>query len=362
MKKIFCAVLAVILALPAGAASPSLSARSAVLMTAEGDVLYEKSADEQMPMASTTKIMTCLLAAETLDLQQIVTVTDKSAGTEGSSLYLKAGDRVSVEDLIYGAMLRSANDAASALAVYAAGSEEAFADMMNEKAGGLGMESTHFTNPHGLPGDEHYTTARDFALLAAYAMQNETFARIAGTKEYVVTVNGSEKKPVKNHNRLLFSYDGACGVKTGFTKDSGRCLVSCAKRDGVTLVCVTLDAPDDWEDHRTLLDLGFDMCSNKTLCEAGEIEKSYHVFGAGYVRAVNSESIAATVRKGDGTSYVFYGDRFPALPIYKGDPIGKVRAVSGGRTAGEADMVAAEDVPLPQSKKLIDRIKEFFGI
>ncbi len=362
MKKILCAVFAAILSLPVGASSPSVSARCAVLMTADGDVLFEKNADERVPMASTTKIMTCLIALETLDASDEVAVTDESAGIEGSSLYLKAGDRVSVKDLVYGAMLRSANDAASALAVFSAGSEESFAEMMNGKAESLGMTSTHFTNPHGLPSDGHYTTARDFALLAAYAMRNEDFAAVAGTKEYVVTVNGCEKKPVRNHNRLLFSYDGACGVKTGFTKDSGRCLVSCAKRGGVTLVCVTLDAPNDWEDHRTLLDLGFGLCSHEVLCEAGEIEKALHVFGAGYVRAVNGEAIEATVRNGGEVTFVFYGDRFPALPIYEGDPIGKVRAVSGGRIVGEADMVATEDVLPPQNKRLIDRIKEFFGI
>ena len=360
MKKLFCAIFAILLALPT-AASPSVSARSAVLMTVEGDVLFEKNADETLPMASTTKIMTCLLAIENCSLADEVVITDESAGIEGSSLYLGSGDRVSVKDLLYAAMLRSANDAASALALHAAGSEEAFAELMNRKARELGMENTNFTNPHGLPDEEHYTTARDFARLASRAMENGTFAAIAGAKEYVVTVNGNEKRPVKNHNRLLFSYEGACGVKTGFTKASGRCLVSAAKRDGVTLVCVTLDAPDDWEDHRRLLDYGFGITERRLIAHEGEIEKVLHTFGSGYVTVTNAEALEATVRVGSDTEYVFCADRFPAPPIAAGDPLGSLTVVSDGRAVCGCELVASEDVPLPPKESLFEKIKEFFG-
>ena len=360
MKKLFCAIFAILLAIPT-AASPSVSARSALLMTLDGDVLFEKNADERLPMASTTKIMTCLVAIENCSLADIVEVTEESAGVEGSSLYLRRGDRVSVKDLLYAAMLRSANDAASALAVHTAGSVEAFAELMNEKARELGMENTHFANPHGLPDEEHYTTARDFARLASRAMQNKTFAAVAGTKEYVVTVNGNEKRPVKNHNRLLFSYDGACGVKTGFTKASGRCLVSAAERDGVTLVCVTLDAPDDWEDHRRLLNYGFSITERRLIAHEGEIEKVLHTFGEGYVTVTNAEALEATVRVGSDVTFVFCADRYPALPIAAGDPLGSLTVVSDGRTVAECELAASEDVPLPEEKGLFQKIKDFFG-
>ena len=364
MKKIicaFCALLTVMLSTSVRA-SLDVSARAAFLMTAQGDVLYEKNADERLPMASTTKIMTCLIAAENCSASDVVTLTEESAGIEGSSLYLKAGDRVAAEDLIYAAMLRSANDAASALAIHIAGSEEAFADMMNEEAAKIGMENTHFTNPHGLPDDGHYTTARDLARLASCAMRNRTFAKAASAKEYVVTVNGNEKRPVKNHNKLLFSYGGACGVKTGYTKSSGRCLVSAAERDGVELICVTLDASDDWEDHRRLLDSGFEACCHDVIVGEGEIKKDLHVFGAGNVTAANAEDIEATFRKGAVISYVVTGERFPALPIEKGDVLGKLTAFADGKIVGECELISEEDIPLPPEKGFFEKIKELFGL
>ena len=262
MKKITSLILSAVLLIVAAPqsvdASPEVSARSAILIRADtNEVIFEKNADEVLPMASTTKIMTALIAIERLSLDDEVTVTAESAGTEGTSLYLSDGDVLTVRDLLFATMLRSANDAASALAVHTAGSEEAFAVLMNEKASELGLSSTHFTNPHGLPDEGHYTTARELALFASYAMESETFRDIAGTRKYTVTVNGTDKREVTNHNRLLFSYDGATGVKTGYTKSSGRCLVSSAEREGFTLIAVTLDAPDDWRDHARMLDAGF---------------------------------------------------------------------------------------------------------
>lgn len=364
MKRIviFLAVLITVSAVPCLAAdAPTVSAKSAVLMTFDGDILFEKNADCRLPMASTTKIMTCLIAAERCTLSDVVTITPASAEIEGSSLYMKSGDRVTAEDLLYAAMLRSANDAASALAIHVSGDEEAFAELMNERASELGMNGTHFTNPHGLPDDEHYTTARDFAHLAAAAMKNDTFAKIAGTKEYVVTLNGSEKRPVKNHNRLLFSYDGALGVKTGFTKASGRCLVSAAERDGVSLIAVTLCAPDDWNDHRKMLDYGFEITEHVTTLEKGQISRKFHVFGEGTVTALNTESLEATLVRGADISYTVEGDRFPALPISKGDTLAIVTVSSGGRVIGSVPLAAAEDVPMPPKEGFFRRIKNLFG-
>ena len=236
----------------------SLSARSAALYDPSSKTfLYTKNADERLPMASTTKIMTALVAIENASLDQSVAVSDEAIGTEGSSLYLKRGEILSMGDLLRGLMLRSANDAAAAIAYEISGSIEAFAEKMNEKAAIIGAESTHFTNPHGLDDTAHYTTAKDLAIIAAEALGNETFLSIVSTSKYIIKNTDGEARLLTNHNKLLSLYDGAIGVKTGFTKKSGRCLVGAAERDGTRLISVTINAPDDWNDHQALLDYGF---------------------------------------------------------------------------------------------------------
>ncbi len=244
-----------------GSSAPSVSAKSAILVS-DGEVLYEKNADERLPMASTTKIMTCLIALERCDPDETVVVTKASCGIEGTSLYLRDGDTATVRDLVYAAMLRSANDAASALAVHVSWTEEEFCRLMNDKAKSLGMTSTHFDNPHGLPSEDHYTTARDFAALALYAMNNEEFRAVVSTTSCSIKISGKSRALI-NHNRMLKSYEGADGVKTGYTKTAGRCLVSSAERGGVRLICVTLSDPDDWRDHTALLDYGFSIIAGK---------------------------------------------------------------------------------------------------
>ena len=263
MKKLFLAAASAAFIVSAaaftvfGSSAPYISAKGAIV-TCGDEVLYEKNADEKLPMASTTKIMTCIIALEMCDPDEVVTVTYPSSIVEGTSLYLKEGDTITVRDLIYAAMLRSANDAASALARHISWNEAEFSYLMNEKAAKLGLTSTHFDNPHGLPSDAHYTSARDLARLAEYAMNNEEFRKIASTGKYTVTVSG-RARIVINHNKLLSAYPGADGVKTGYTKNAGRCLVSSAERDGVRLICVTLSDPDDWSDHKALLDYGFSI-------------------------------------------------------------------------------------------------------
>jgi D-alanyl-D-alanine carboxypeptidase len=209
-------------------------------------------------MASTTKIMTALIVLERLPLERVVTVPAEAVGIEGSSVYLYAGEQITVETLLYALLLSSANDAAVALAVETAGSVADFAALMNEKAARLGLSNTHFCNPHGLHDEAHYTTARELALLSAHALQSEAFAKIVATPRHTAKQNSTgATRLFRNHNRLLSSYGGAIGVKTGFTKVEGRCLVSAAAREGLTLVCVTLSCPDDWRDHTALLDFGF---------------------------------------------------------------------------------------------------------
>lgn len=235
------------------AAGTDNAAQAAIVVHPEtGTVLYEKNADARLGIASTTKIMTALVVLEHCALDEPVEILPEYTAVEGSSMYLRAGETYTVEELLYGMMLVSGNDAAVALACHTAGSVQAFADMMNDKARALGMTGSAFQNPSGLDAEGHYSTARDMAALTCAAMANDTFCAIVATER--ATVGG---QTLVNHNRLLRCYDGAIGVKTGYTKASGRTLVSCAQRGTTRFVCVTLSDPDDWNDHTRLLDWAF---------------------------------------------------------------------------------------------------------
>ena len=243
--------------LPCQAEAIQLSATAAILMDADsGEILYEKDAGRRMRIASTTKIMTALVALDRARLTDTITVTAAHM-VEGSSMYLKPGETVTVEELLYGLMLCSGNDAALALADCCGGLEE-FVQAMNDKAAELGMQDTSFANPNGLDDENHYSTARDMAVLAAYAAQNPTFRRICSTRTATV---GS--RTMTNHNKLLSQLEGCIGMKTGYTKAAGRTLVSCAQRDGCRLVAVTLCDGNDWADHKSLSEMGFAAQSEK---------------------------------------------------------------------------------------------------
>ena len=240
--------------LPCRAEAIQLSATAAILMDADsGEILYEKDAGRRMRIASTTKIMTALVALDRARLTDTITVTAAHM-VEGSSMYLKPGEKLELETLLYGLMLCSGNDAALAIADHCGPGIDAFVEKMNAKAQELGMEHTSFANPNGLDDEKHYSTARDMAVLAAYAMKNETFARIVSTKSITI---GS--RTMVNHNKLLSQYEGCIGLKTGFTKAAGRTLVSCAERDGMRLIAVTLNDGNDWADHAALFDYGFEQ-------------------------------------------------------------------------------------------------------
>ena len=209
-------------------------------------------------MASTTKIMTALIAVQSEQLDDVVEITKEMIEVEGSSIYLKAGEKLTLRSLVVGLLLESGNDAANAIAITLAGSKEAFADKMNEVAASLGMKNTHFVTPSGLDDDEHYTTAYDMALLGSAAMRCPEFAAIACRQSMTIDfVEPAVRRTFYNHNRLLLEMDGCSGVKTGFTKKSGRCLVSSCERDGILLIAVTLNDPDDWNDHKKMMDYGF---------------------------------------------------------------------------------------------------------
>lgn len=258
---------------------PEVSARSAALLDVDsGRFLYEKEAHRRMPIASVTKIMTAIVAIEYGDLSDRVQVSSRAEGVEGSSIYLKAGERIPLEHLLYGLMLRSGNDAAVAIAEHVGGSVEGFVYMMNEKAEYLGLSDTHFANPHGLDHPDHYSTAADLARLAAYAMKNPTFREIVSTEVKTVPWPGETwHRKWYNKNKMLRYYRWADGVKTGYTKQARRTLVSSANRDGRRLICVTLNAPDDWNDSMRLLEFGYREFSPVDVVKKGQVFDSVRV-------------------------------------------------------------------------------------
>ena len=228
---------------------PTINSRAYVVIDRKSNtVLLGKNENQKKKMASTTKIMTALVVIEHINLSDTVEISKKAASTGGSRLGLKTGDKITVSDLLYGLMMRSGNDAAVALAEYVAGSISGFADLMNEKANSLGLSNTHFVTPHGLDEDEHYTTAYELAVLSNYAMNNEIFAKIVGTKNYTITINGYPKT-FTNTNELLGALNGVYGIKTGFTNGANRCLVTCCKRSNMDIICVVLGA--DTKKYRT---------------------------------------------------------------------------------------------------------------
>lgn len=360
---------AIFLSFPfAARAELSVSARCAVLMDASsGKILYGKNENVRRGMASTTKIMTAIVALENAELDKLVTVAPAAAGVEGSSVYLYAGEEIKMETLLYALMLQSANDAAAAIAYEVAGGIENFAAMMNEKAASLGLTDTHFMNPHGLDDENHYTTAYELAKIAAYALENERFAEIVSTEKKLIPLhNGEASRLLVNHNRLLRTYDDIIGVKTGFTKKCGRTLVSAAERDGVRLICVTLDDGNDWQDHRALLDYGFSLYEVETLAETGELSYDVPVCGgdASSVTVTNPTGCEVMLPKNHGNiTVVTELPRFLYAGVKRGDRIGTVRFFADGRELGEVGLFAVTSVGAaePAPKTFWQKLFSFFG-
>ena len=335
------------LLLPVQAEQPPLSAGSAILIRADnGECIAAYNADARCGMASTTKIMTAIVAIEYGDLDQKCTIPDKAIGVEGSSLYLKRGEQMTLRELLYGLMLQSANDAAEAIAILIDGSVEAFADRMNQKASALGLTNTHFTNPHGLADENHYTTAKDLAALSAYALKNTTFREICST--YKTTIPACEGvRWLINHNKMLKIYEGACGIKTGFTKATGRCLVSAAERDGVQLIAVTLNAPDDWKDHRMLLDYGFSKYEAVSLSKAGDFACNLPLIGGDNdsVSLHVQNDVSAVLQKEHGSIVERIEVIRPRFaPVYKGDVLGRIVYLADGKEVASSPLYAASYV------------------
>lgn len=327
-----------------------VSAKAAIVMSADTkEILFSKNASDRLPMASTTKIMTALIALENAKLDETVNVSPMAAGVEGSSVYLFAGEKIKMETLLYALMLESANDAAAAIAIHIAGSIEAFADMMNKKAAELELGDTHFTNPHGLFDEAHYTSALDLAKIACEALENEKFREIVSTyKKSVAMTEGDTSRLFVNHNKMLRIYDGAIGVKTGFTKKSGRCLVSAAERDGMTFVAVTLSAPDDWRDHTALLDFAFENYESVCLAKKGELSYLLPVIGGeiGFVKCENADDVSAYIKKDNkNITAKTELDRFYFAEIKKGDILGQVIFYNNGKQIATSPLTASFDVP-----------------
>lgn len=307
MKRVFTAAVAVLIATAFLFPCPvsAVSARRGILLDgATGRVLWERSPDEKSLIASTTKIMTALVICQQCNVLDRVRIPKEAVGIEGSSMYLREGEILTIQELLYGLMLQSGNDAATALAIYWGGTVEGFAGLMNDKARELGMTNTHFANPHGLDAPEHYSTARDLAILAAEAMADPIFRKTVSTKSVKIG-----ERYLTNHNKLLWRVEGANGVKTGYTKAAGRILVSGAQRQGRQLICVTIDAPDDWNDHGALLEDGFSRFRSVLLVEENQCLGMQPVAGgqAGQVPLMAGESFSYPLAKGERVSIVLPG-------------------------------------------------------
>lgn len=338
-----------------------VSAGGVMLMDARTHkVLYAKTAHEKLPMASTTKIMTAILAIEAGNLDALVTVPQEAYGVEGSSMYLRLGEQISMRDLLYGLMLVSGNDAAVAIAVHVGGSVEGFAALMNAKAASLGAHNTHFVTPNGLPDPDHYTTAYDLALIACYAMQNETFREIVGTT-YYQTTTGEIARTVKNKNKILWEYEGGNGVKTGYTMAAGKCLVFAAEREGMQLVGVVLNCPDMFPSAKRLLDYGFETYQQETLVAADERIARVRVTGGkkNALEVAAKNDIIILVKDGDSTTVRTVVNLAGPVeaPVEKGDVLGTLEVWEDGRVLAETELVAAETV---ESSAYLDYLERLF--
>ncbi len=344
--------------------TPRVSAESAALFEADtGDVIFEVNGRKKLPMASTTKIMTALVALEEGDLDERFTVPREAVGVEGSSVYLAEGETVTLRDLLFALMLESANDAAEAIACRIGGSSSGFAVMMNEKAEELGLRDTSFSNPHGLDDPDHYTTAYDLGKLTCAALENAEFEKIVSTRSISVFTYGTERTLV-NHNRLLQSLDGAIGVKTGFTKRSGRCLVSAVRRNGVLTVAVTLNDPNDWSDHRSLHEYGQSLYKRSVLAEPGSVSVDIPVIGGDVqrVRCTCSDALSAVLKREQKAKVTVEAPRFVPAPVMRGDALGKAVFTSGGRIIGSVPLCAETDVGERNEKRsFLEKILEFLG-
>jgi len=379
-KRCFLLLLAVLLLFPhlslCGTAqsndTPDVSAQSAVLIEAEsGNVAFEKNAHQRLPIASTTKIITALTALQLAAPETLISVDAEAVGVEGSSVYLTEGEQLTLEQLLYALLLESANDAAVAIAIGLCESVEAFAAQMNRIVEELGLKDTHFVNPHGLDHEEHYSTAYEMAILTRHAMKNERLKTIVSTRKTTIPHGDTEgARLLVNHNKLLRLYDGCIGVKTGFTKRSGRCLLSAAEREGVTLIAVTLNAPSDWNDHTAMLDYGFSRYRSVLLADKEALTHTMPVVGGTQTQALlcNTDALRVTLPITHGSiRCVVEASRFSYAPVYAGEALGVAAFYCDTdrdgteERIGELSLITCSTVTKPVKKSFWQWLLSLFG-
>ena len=341
------ALLAAVSFLPVRA--QAISAEKAMVLDAvSGRVIYEKNADSQSLIASTTKIMTALVVCEQCNVLDRMRIPKEAVGIEGSSMYLKEGEVLTLQELLYGLMLRSGNDAAVALAIYCGGTVEGFAELMNDKARILGMKDSYFVNPNGLDAPGHYSTARDLAILAAYAMDNPIFCQTVSTKNVKVG-----ERYLTNHNKLLWRFEGADGIKTGYTRAAGRILVSSATRQGRRLIAVTINAPDDWNDHEKLLEDGFCRYQVKPIVSKGDVLGTVQIAGgqAGTVEILAAEDFDYALTDEEVPEIRLGGQGFVYAPVVAGSDAGFAHVCIDGKSIGKLPLVYGETVEIVQPEE-----------
>lgn len=351
MKKLLPALLAALLLLLPAAASAreiSTSARSCVIIDERsGRVLLSHNADAPLPMASTTKIMTALLAIELGDPDAPVTCSRNAFGVPGTSIYLSRGETLTLRQMLYGLMLASGNDAAVAIAEHIGGTVEDFCRMMTERAAALGCTDTVFLSPHGLPADGHHTTARDLALIAREAMKHELFREIVGTGRATIPWEGrSYDRVLNNKNRLLSTYEGCTGIKTGYTRKAGRCLVFGAERDGMRIIGVVLNCSDWFDEAARLMDAAFGQYEAVTMLCEGECVGVLPVgmSGGQSVSVLLSADLSGVVPRGSVPLVETELPDMPEAPVIAGQRLGTARLISGGQVIAEVPLVASDTV------------------
>ena len=371
VKRVFCfvtAVLFVVMTQVSFAAEDRFSAaKGAVLIEASsGRVLLEKDKDEKLPNASTTKIMTAIITLEQPNLDEMFTVDAEAIKVEGSSMGLIEGDKVTLRTLAWGMLLASGNDAANAAAAKICGSQQAFCERMNQKAAELGMRNTHFSSPSGLENGEHYTTAYDLALLARYAMKNEVFAEMVSSKSAKLYFGDPPyHRWLTNHNRLLWQCEDCIGIKTGFTKAAGRCLVSAAQRDGLTLIAVTLGCPDDFNTHHAIYNECFEMLEFVDFDDMTR-QLSVAVTGAEQprvaVRPMWQPGAYLTEKERQNVELSITMQPFLYAPVSEGSVVGSAEIRLDDTMLSKTPLIAAQNVPSRyiETRSIIERVKDFF--
>ncbi len=358
-KRIICIIL-IVLNLGVKAKALDISARSAILYEPiTRTVIFQKNSKAELPMASTTKIITAITAIENMNVNDVVTTSKKAAVVEGSSIWLEEGEKQTLENLLFGLMLSSGNDAAIAIAEHKGYDE--FIKLMNETVKKAGAENTYLKNPNGLDEEGHYTTAYDMALISAYSMKNDKFREIVSTKEKVIPWEGHQwGRTLKNHNKLLRLYEGTNGIKTGFTKKDGRCLVSSAERNGVKLICVTLNAPNDWDDHTKMLDMGFSLYKGEKITlenKTAEVSRGEEI----EVTLIPERDVVLPKKDGDNISVKYNVPLNISAPVHTGETKGNAEIYVNNTLVDTVNYVAGKSVNEIKSKTFKEILSALFS-